>query len=78
MLAMVLPRRHGNSAMEVPSHAGVGPVEVTWPRHDVYANSCWRHHSRVTLAMVLLRQLGRGAMLMLSHAGDNATESCWR
>jgi hypothetical protein len=73
MLAMVLPRQLGHSAMLVPSHAGNDAVEATWTRCDVSAESCWRWcgqgdlatvqcRCRVMLAMVSLRQLGRGTM----------------
>jgi hypothetical protein len=59
------------------SHTGDGASEMTWPRCDVCAESCWRQLYRVMLAMVLLRRFGSSAMLVLSYAGDRATEATW-
>jgi hypothetical protein len=63
-------------ATMLPSHAGDGTVEVTWPRRDVDVESCWRQCYQVMLATMLPRRLGRDTMLMPNHAGDNAAESC--
>jgi hypothetical protein len=51
MLAMVLPRRLGHSAMSMSSHAGNDAAEVTWLRHDVDAKSCWRRCYQGDLAV---------------------------
>jgi hypothetical protein len=37
----------------LPSHAGGGAAEVTWPRRNVETESCWQQGSRVMLATVL-------------------------
>jgi hypothetical protein len=42
MLVMVLPRRLGHITMSVPSHAGDGATEATWPRYDVSVESRWQ------------------------------------
>jgi hypothetical protein len=39
---MTLSRELDRDAMYILSHAGDGAVEVTWPRRDVDAESCWR------------------------------------
>jgi hypothetical protein len=41
--------------MALPSYAGDGVAEVTWPWHDVDAEPCWRRRCQVMLAMVLQR-----------------------
>jgi hypothetical protein len=46
----------------LPSHAGDGAAEASWPRRDVDIESCWWHCCQVMLAMALPRRLGRGAM----------------
>jgi hypothetical protein len=43
----------------MPSHAGDGAAEATWPRRDVDVESYWRRCYRVMLVTALLRQLGR-------------------
>jgi hypothetical protein len=40
MLVTALPRQLGCDAMYMLSHAGDGAAAVTWPRHDVDAESC--------------------------------------
>jgi hypothetical protein len=40
-------------AIAMPSHAGGGAVEMTWPWRDVDAESCRRWHCRVMLVMAL-------------------------
>jgi hypothetical protein len=42
-------------AIVLSSHVGDCVVEVTRPRHDVDAESCWRRRCRVMLVMVLSR-----------------------
>jgi hypothetical protein len=51
--------------MSVPSHAGDGAAEATWPRR------------RVMLAMTLPRQLGHNTMSMPSHASDGDAKATW-
>jgi hypothetical protein len=40
-------------ATMLPSHAGDCATEVTWPRCNVNAESCWRPCCRVILVMAL-------------------------
>jgi hypothetical protein len=51
------------------SHVGNVAVVVTWPRCDVYAESCWRWHCR--------DDVGRSTVLMLSHADNVAVVTTW-
>jgi hypothetical protein len=50
----------------LPSHDGNGTTEVTWPRCNVDAESCWQQCCRVMLAT-----------MMSSHAFDGAVEATW-
>jgi hypothetical protein len=50
----------------LPSHTGGSIAEVTWPRRDVGAESCWQQGCRVMLVIALL-----------SLADDSAAMSCW-
>jgi hypothetical protein len=38
-VATTLPRQLGHGAMSMPSHAGDGAAEMTWPRRDVDAHA---------------------------------------
>jgi hypothetical protein len=49
-------------AMVLLSHAGDDTTGVTWPWHEVDAESRWRWCYQVMLMMALVRQLGHGAM----------------
>jgi hypothetical protein len=60
------------------SHAGDGAVGVTWPRHDVDVDSCWRWRCWGDLAAALHRCRVMLAMVLSSHAGDGTTESTTR
>jgi hypothetical protein len=82
MLAMALPRRLGNGVMLLPSHAGDGATEATWPWRDIIAEPCWRWHCqdelamarcrcRVMLVKVLPKRLRHGAMLLPSRTSDS-------
>jgi hypothetical protein len=86
MLAMALSRCLSHSAMSLPSHAGDGTTEMTWPWCVVALKSCWqwccrgvlamlRCCCRVMLAMALPRRLGHGVMSLPSHAGDDPAEA---
>jgi hypothetical protein len=57
------------------SHAGDGAVGVTWPRHDVDVESCWRWRCWGDLAAALHRCRVMLATVLSSHAGDGTTES---
>jgi hypothetical protein len=46
----------------LPSHAGDGVAEATWPRRDVDVESCWRQCCRVMLATALPGRLGHVTM----------------
>jgi hypothetical protein len=45
----------------LPSNAGDGGAEATWPWRGVEAESCWQQCCRVCLAMALSSPLGDGA-----------------
>jgi hypothetical protein len=74
MVVTALP----SPAIKMLSRAGDDVAEVTWLRHDVHVESCWRQSYRVMLATTQLGRLGRGTMYMRSYASNNATKSCWR
>jgi hypothetical protein len=61
-LAAVRSRCRVILATMLPSHAGDDAAEVTWPRRDIDAESCWQQCYQVMLVMTQPRQLGRDEM----------------
>jgi hypothetical protein len=57
-------------ATMLPSHAGDGTAEVTWPRCDVDAESC--------LVMVLLSHADNDATEATWSWRDVDVDSCWQ
>jgi hypothetical protein len=47
--------------MVLSSHTSNDATKVTWPRHDVDAESCWRQCCRVMPVTVLLGRFGHDA-----------------
>jgi hypothetical protein len=59
------------------SHAGDGIARVTWPRHEVDVESCWRQCYRDMLATMLPSHASDGAAGATWPQCDVDTESCW-
>jgi hypothetical protein len=57
----------------LPSHAGDNTTEVTWPRCDIDAESCWQQCCRVVLAMALQLKVVL-AMVGLCSTRDQSIE----
>jgi hypothetical protein len=64
--------------MVLQSHAGDDAAEVTWPRCDEDALSCWRQCCRVMLVTVLLSHANDDTIRATWPQCDVDTESCWR
>jgi hypothetical protein len=73
MLATTLPRQLGHGTVLL-SHASDGAVEMTWPQHNVDAESYWRWYYRGDFAVARYRSRVMLVTLMLSHAGDGAAD----
>jgi hypothetical protein len=64
-------------ATMLPSHAGDGATEATWPRRDINAESCWLRRYRGNLAASRCRGRVMLATMLLSLASDGAaTQGC--
>jgi hypothetical protein len=61
----------------LPSDAGDGAIGVTWPRHDIDAEWCWRWCCRDDLAVARYYCRVMLTMVLPSHAVVGAAKATW-